>query len=91
MKYVGLFSLTAARVLSAGIQPVNAEMPLSAGATAPASTLPPKDNIPVSSSDYKAKWVVLHFYPMDNKTPGCTFEAHDFQRDLKNKRPPMQS
>jgi thioredoxin-dependent peroxiredoxin len=82
MKYVVLFSLPAALVLSAAIQPVNAEMPLSVGATAPAFTLPSQDNTPVSLSDYKGKWVVLYFYPKD-KTSGCTLEAHNFQRDLE--------
>jgi peroxiredoxin Q/BCP len=30
--------------------------------------------------DYRGKWVVLYFYPKD-ETPGCTREAHNFQRD----------
>ena len=32
-------------------------------------------------NDFHGKWVVLYFYPKDN-TPGCTIEAHNFQRDL---------
>jgi peroxiredoxin Q/BCP len=32
--------------------------------------------------DYQGKWVVLYFYPKD-MTPGCTIEAHNFQRDLE--------
>jgi thioredoxin-dependent peroxiredoxin len=82
MKYVVLFSLATALVLSAAIQPVSAEMPLSVGANAPPFTLPSQDNTPVSLSDYKGKWVVLYFYPKD-KTSGCTLEAHNFQRDLE--------
>jgi peroxiredoxin Q/BCP len=35
----------------------------------------------VSLKDFHGKWVVLYFYPKDN-TPGCTIEAHNFQRDL---------
>jgi peroxiredoxin Q/BCP len=35
----------------------------------------------VSLKDFKGKYVVLYFYPKD-KTPGCTIEAHNFQRDL---------
>ena len=31
-------------------------------------------------SPSKGKWVVLYFYPKD-MTPGCTMEAHNFQRD----------
>jgi peroxiredoxin Q/BCP len=82
MKYVVLFSLTAVLVLSAAIQPVRAEMPLSVGATAPAFTLPSQDNTPVSLSDHRGKRVVLFFYPKE-KTSGCALEAHNFQRDLE--------
>jgi peroxiredoxin Q/BCP len=82
MKYVVMFSLVAALFPLAAIQPVNAEMPLSVGATAPAFTLPSQDNTPVSLLDYKGKWVVLYFYPKD-QTSGCTREAHNFQRDLE--------
>jgi peroxiredoxin Q/BCP len=34
----------------------------------------------VSLKDFRGKWVVLYFYPKD-MTPGCTIEAHNFQRD----------
>jgi peroxiredoxin Q/BCP len=54
--------------------------PLAIGATAPNFTLPSQENTPVSLSDYKGKWVVLYFYPKD-MSPGCTVEAHNFQRD----------
>jgi peroxiredoxin Q/BCP len=53
---------------------------LQPGATAPNFTLPSQENTPVSLSDYKGKWVVLYFYPKD-MSPGCSIEAHDFQRD----------
>ena len=36
---------------------------------------------PVSLDSFHGKWVVLYFYPKD-MTPGCTIEAHNFQRDL---------
>ena len=52
-----------------------------AGAKAPNFTLPSQEDKPVSLSDYKGKWVVLYFYPKD-QTPGCTIEAHNFQRDM---------
>lgn len=51
------------------------------GQEAPAFTLPSQDGTPVSLNEFKGKWVVLYFYPKDN-TPGCTIEAHNFQRDL---------
>lgn len=54
--------------------------PLQPGATAPNFTLPSQENTPVSLSDYRGKWVVLYFYPKD-MSPGCSIEAHDFQRD----------
>ena len=57
-----------------------AEVP-PAGRAAPDFTLPSQDGSAVSLSDFRGKWVVLYFYPKDN-TPGCTIEAHNFQRDL---------
>ena len=53
---------------------------LQPGATAPNFTLPSQENTPVSLSDYRGKWVVLYFYPKD-MSPGCSIEAHNFQRD----------
>ncbi len=60
--------------------PASAAMP-EVGQMAPSFSLPSQDGTPVSLSDFKGKWVVLYFYPKDN-TPGCTIEAHGFQRDL---------
>lgn len=54
--------------------------PLQPGATAPNFMLPSQENTPVSLSDYKGRWVVLYFYPKD-MSPGCSIEAHNFQRD----------
>jgi len=51
------------------------------GAEAPDFTLNSQDGKPVSLHDFRGKWVVLYFYPKD-MTPGCTIEAHNFQRDL---------
>ena len=51
------------------------------GQQAPDVTLPSQDGSNVSLRDFRGKWVVLYFYPKDN-TPGCTIEAHNFQRDL---------
>ncbi len=52
-----------------------------AGQPAPDFTLPSQDGSKISLHDFKGKWVVLYFYPKD-QTPGCTIEAHNFQRDL---------
>lgn len=43
--------------------------------------MPSQDGSPVSLKDFRGRWVVLYFYPKDG-TPGCTIEAHNFQRDL---------
>lgn len=51
------------------------------GTSAPDFTLNSQDNKPVSLRDFRGKWVVLYFYPMDF-TSGCTIEAHNFQLDL---------
>jgi peroxiredoxin Q/BCP len=50
------------------------------GQPAPTFTLPSQDGSQISLDSYKGKWVVLYFYPKD-MTPGCTIEAHNFQRD----------
>jgi peroxiredoxin Q/BCP len=50
------------------------------GDAAPTFTLPSQDGTPISLDSYRGKWVVLYFYPKD-MTPGCTIEAHNFQRD----------
>ena len=51
------------------------------GQKAPQVNLPSQDGSRVSLNKFHGKWVVLYFYPKDN-TPGCTIEAHNFQRDL---------
>jgi peroxiredoxin Q/BCP len=51
------------------------------GTDAPDFTLNSQDGKPISLHDLRGKWVVLYFYPKD-MTPGCTIEAHNFQRDL---------
>jgi peroxiredoxin Q/BCP len=55
------------------------------GQPAPDMTLRSQDGSPVSLKDFRGKWVVLYFYPRDN-TPGCTIEAHNFERDLSQYR-----
>jgi peroxiredoxin Q/BCP len=59
-----------------------AEVP-PAGDSAPDFTLPSQEETPVSLRDFRGQWVVLYFYPKDN-TPGCTVEAHNFQRDMSS-------
>ncbi len=51
------------------------------GQNAPDFTLPSQDGTSISLNGLRGKWVVLYFYPKD-ATPGCTIEAHNFQRDL---------
>ena len=56
---------------------------LKVGDDAPTFTLPDSLGNQVSLNDYKGKWVVLYFYPMDD-TPGCTTEACHFRDDFKS-------
>ncbi len=51
-----------------------------AGSVAPDFSLSSQESDRVSLKDYRGRWVVLYFYPRD-MTPGCTIEAHNFQRD----------
>jgi thioredoxin-dependent peroxiredoxin len=50
------------------------------GSIAPDFTLNSQEGTPLSLHSLRGKWVVLYFYPKD-QTPGCTIEAHGFQRD----------
>jgi peroxiredoxin Q/BCP len=54
----------------------------SSGTPAPDFTLNSQDGNPLRLRDLRGKWVVLYFYPKDF-TSGCTKEAHNFQRDLR--------
>jgi peroxiredoxin Q/BCP len=47
------------------------------GDKAPDFSLADQNEMTVSLSELRGKWVVLYFYPKDN-TPGCTAEACDF-------------
>lgn len=76
VRIVGFLSLVALMLGAA----FAADVP-QVGQQAPAVSLPSQDGSQVSVSDFRGKWVVLYFYPKDN-TPGCTIEAHNFQRDL---------
>ncbi len=75
------FAILAAVLVSLAAAPAFAADPLQPGTRAPGFTLPSQSNTPISLSQYRGKWVVLYFYPKD-MTPGCTLEAHNFQRDL---------
>jgi thioredoxin-dependent peroxiredoxin len=57
-----------------------AEMP-AAGSKAPDFKLQSQEGKTVRLKDFRGQWVVLYFYPKD-MTPGCTIEAHNFERDL---------
>jgi thioredoxin-dependent peroxiredoxin len=69
--------LFAGAVLS--VRAADEPMP-SVGQMAPTFTLPSQDGAQISLDSFHGKWVVLYFYPKD-MTPGCTIEAHNFQRD----------
>jgi thioredoxin-dependent peroxiredoxin len=58
------------------------DKPPAVGATAPDFTLDSQEGKAVSLHDFRGQWVVLYFYPKDF-TSGCTVEAHNFQRDIK--------
>ena len=77
-----LLTGVAVLAVSFGVVPAfTDDAPPQAGQPAPSFQLPSQDGSQVSLSDMKGKWVVLYFYPKDG-TPGCTIEAHNFQRDL---------
>ena len=77
--------LPAAALLLTMSRPVvlNADDMPQVGQQAPDFTLSSQENKKVSLHDFKGQWVVLYFYPKD-MTPGCTIEAHNFQRDQKD-------
>ena len=82
MKRLPSFLLLLFLVLVAASQvAVAAEMP-AVGDKAPGFSLASQEGPPVTLAESKGKWVVLYFYPKD-MTPGCTIEAHNFQRDLE--------
>ncbi len=84
MKMLWIF--VAAIVLLVGVAVVRAmrtgERAPSSGTPAPDFSLNSQDGKPLSLRDLRGKWVVLYFYPKDF-TSGCTIEAHNFQRDLR--------
>lgn len=55
---------------------------LEVGKKAPPFTLPNAAGDKRKLNDFKGSWLVLYFYPRDN-TPGCTLEAKDFSKLLK--------
>src|SRR5260370_2453668 len=84
MKMIWVF--VAIIVLVIGVAVVRAmrtgEKAPSSGTPAPDFTLNSQDGKPLSLRDLRGKWVVLYFYPKDF-TSGCTKEAHNFHRDLR--------
>lgn len=85
MKRVVFVLLAVSLVVTASIVAVraagesNQTLP-AVGQIAPTFTLPSQDGSQISLESFRGKWVVLYFYPKD-MTPGCTIEAHNFQRD----------
>jgi thioredoxin-dependent peroxiredoxin len=80
MNFIRTASLAFMLAASVGAGLAFDDMP-QVGHAAPNFTLPSQDGTPITLSDLRGKWVVLYFYPKDN-TPGCTIEAHNFERDL---------
>ena len=76
-------AFAAAALLAASLVTVHAAgmLPI-VGEVAPAFTLLSQTGAQISLKSFRGKWVVLYFYPRD-MTTGCTIEAHNFQRDLK--------
>ena len=60
-----------------------AKSELKIGTQAPDFSSKNQEESEVRLSSFKGKWVVLYFYPKDN-TPGCTIEANDFTKYLKD-------
>jgi peroxiredoxin Q/BCP len=75
-----LIVVAALAVFIVGSRFLSAKPAPAIGSTAPDFSLGSQDGTQVSLKDYRGKWVVLYFYPKDF-TPGCTIEAHNFQRD----------
>ena len=78
---LALCSVLIAALASVATLPAQSPLP-TVGQLAPAFTLGSQDGSRISLKSFRGKWVVLYFYPKD-MTSGCTIEAHNFQRDLK--------
>ncbi len=84
MNQIRLAVFTALLAVPLGVAPFAAQAASipEVGQEAPDFTLPSQDGSQISLKDFHGKWVVLYFYPKD-MTPGCTIEAHNFQRDIQ--------
>jgi thioredoxin-dependent peroxiredoxin len=74
------FALVAQPLMHAPVTHADDQAVPAVGTMAPDFTLPSQEGTPISLHSYRGKWVVLYFYPKD-QTPGCTIEAHAFQKD----------
>jgi peroxiredoxin Q/BCP len=77
---VAAVAVVTVAVRAAGQNDQNQQALPAVGQVAPGFTLPSQDGSQISLASFRGKWVVLYFYPKD-MTPGCTIEAHNFQRD----------
>src|SRR5580658_2068078 len=75
-----LFGMSALLFVGGAAMYAADDTPPAEGTKAPGFTLKSQEGKDVSLQDFKSKRVVLYFYPKD-MTPGCTIEAHNFQRD----------
>ena len=56
---------------------------LQPGSDVPLFSVKNQDGDVVTPDDIKSRWAVVYFYPKDS-TPGCTVEAVDFSKLVKN-------
>jgi len=75
-----LIVIAALTIFVVGSRLLSAKPGPAIGSAAPDFSLSSQDGSHISLKNYRGKWVVLYFYPKDF-TPGCTTEAHNFQRD----------
>src|SRR6266852_401872 len=84
MKMIAIFAVVIVALVATMVvraRHIGAKAP-SSGTPAPDFTLNSQDGKPLSLRDLRGKWFVLYFYPKDFPS-GCTKEAHNFQRDLR--------
>lgn len=80
-----LLALCCAAALAVAPLALSAAEAPAVGTTAPNFTLTSQSGTRLSLSSFRGKWVVLYFFPK-SFTPGCTIEAHNFQRDIAQYR-----
>lgn len=80
-----LLTLCCAAALAVAPLALSAAEAPAVGTAAPNFTLTSQSGARLSLNSFRGKWVVLYFFPK-SFTPGCTIEAHNFQRDIAQYR-----